>query len=59
MCEADAVMRSPPLCQSVVAEVEDELVERVGLDLSHLLLLLLHDLYGRFLQECTDVRTWP
>lgn len=59
MCEADAVMRSPPLCQSVVAEVEDELVERVGLDLSHLLLLFLHDLYGRFLQECTAVRTWP
>lgn len=44
-------MFSPSFCQSVVAKVKDELMERVWLDLSHLLFLLLHDFHGGFLQE--------
>lgn len=43
----------PSLCQSVVAKVKNELMERVWLDLSHLLFLLLHDFHGGFLQEST------
>lgn len=41
---------SPSLRQSVVTEVEDELMEGVRLDLSHLLFLLLHNLHWGFLQ---------
>lgn len=41
---------SPPLCQSVVAEVKYKLVEGVRLDLSHFLFLLFHNLHGGFLQ---------
>lgn len=41
---------SPSLCQSVVAEVQNKLVERVWLDLSHLLFLLLHNFHRGFLQ---------
>lgn len=41
----------PSLCQSVVAEVQDELVQRVRLDLSHLLFLFLHNLHWGFLQS--------
>lgn len=48
---------SPSLCQSVVAEVEDKLVERVWLDLSHLLFLLLHNFHWGFLQESTGVNS--
>ncbi|TNN60681.1 hypothetical protein EYF80_029154 [Liparis tanakae] len=40
----------------VVAEVEDELMKRVRLDLSHLLFLLLHNFHGGFLQESTAKR---
>lgn len=40
----------PPLCQSVVTEVQYKLVKRVRLDLSDLLFLLFHDFHWGFLQ---------
>lgn len=46
---------SPSLCQSVVAEVKNKLVERVRLDLSHLLFLLLHNFHRGFLQGSSVV----
>lgn len=51
--EAPCDALSPSFCQSVVAKVKNELMERVWLDLSHLLFLLLHDFHGGFLQEST------
>lgn len=44
---------SPSFCQRIVAKVKNELMERVWLDLSHLLFFLLHDFHGGFLQGST------
>lgn len=45
------ILRSPSLCQSIVTEVKNKLVERVRLDLSHLLFLLFHNFHRGFLQR--------
>lgn len=42
---------SPPLSQSIVTKVKDELMKRIRLNFSDLFLLFLYHNHGGFLQE--------
>lgn len=48
---------SPSLCQGIVTEMKNKLVEGVWLDLSHLLFLLFHNFHRGFLQRLSGANS--